>query len=73
MKKIGAILTILVVIILFQGCGGKQQYQPPKDGDTLTSQQIVDLMRMGWPVHLKGSHLHFNIDFTGRYTFDDDF
>lgn len=64
MKKIGAILTILVVIIVFQGCGGKQQYQPPKDGDTLTSQQIVDLMRMGWPVHLKGNIIKGTLDFT---------
>ncbi len=64
MKKFSAIFAILVILVVLQGCGGKQQYQPPKEGDTLTSQQIVDILRLGWPLHLKGCIIKGTLDFT---------
>ena len=41
MKKITVILAMALVLLVSQGCGGGNQFKPPSDGDTLTSQQIV--------------------------------
>jgi len=63
MKKLNVFLSVLLALVVFQGCGGKQ-YQPPKEGDSLTSQQIVDMLRLGWPVYLKGCTIKGTLDFT---------
>lgn len=53
MKKINSLIAILAALILLQSCGSSQ-YKPPREGDTLSSDQIVMMLRPGWPLYLKG-------------------
>ena len=56
---------LAVLSAAVSGCGNQGgQMRPPAEGDTLTAQQIVDMLRLGWPLHLKGCIIKGTLDFT---------
>ncbi|MCR5455596.1 MAG: pentapeptide repeat-containing protein [Bacteroidales bacterium] len=63
MKLIHSILAILVALMVVQGCGGRK-YQPPKEGDILAAEQIVEMLRSGRPLYVKGCTIKGSLDFT---------
>jgi len=64
MKRFRALVVVLAAMLSMLGCGQGKQFAPPAEGDTVTVRQIEDILRMGWPLYLKGCIVSGQLDFT---------
>lgn len=65
MKRLRVLVVVLAAMLSMLGCGNNgKQFAPPSEGDTVTARQIEDILRMGWPVYLKGCVISGQLDFT---------
>ena len=63
-RRIYSLIVLLAALTVISGCNNRKTVPPPAEGGTLTAGQIVEMLKTGATLQLKGCRIQGFLDFT---------